>query len=96
MKITLSKTYLKSLDKLLLYLNEFWDITVSKRFVKKIDKRIATIAQQPHIGAKSLKSTKVRSVLVTKQNRLFYKIEKDTIHILDLIDTRINPSTKKY
>ena len=95
-KIVLSNKYLKSLDKLLNYLLPIWGNKVSQKSIKEIDKHILLISTQPLIGLSSAKSKTVRSVLVSKHNRLYYKIEKDSIVILDIKDTHINPSKNKY
>ena len=96
MKIVLSNKFLKSLDKLLNYLLPIWGNKVSQKSIKEIDKHILLISTLPHIGLSSSKSKMVKSVLVSKHNRLYYKIEEQCIVILDIKDTRINPSKNNY
>ncbi len=66
------------------------------KFIKEIDKRIETLSQQPFIGNLPDESKTVRSILITKHNRLYYRIKGNIIEIINLYDTRINPKRNPY
>ncbi len=95
-KIVLRKRYIKNLDMLLSYLNENWGDMVSHNVIHEIDNRILTLASQPNIGLRSEKMIGARSILITKHNRLIYKIKANNLIIIDLRDTRMNPKRNKY
>ena len=82
----------KKLIKLLIYLEREWGKIVADNFLKKIDRRIQTLSEQPYIGQSANQDELTRSILVTKHNRLYYRIKFNEIEILNLFDTRQNPS----
>jgi Txe/YoeB family toxin of Txe-Axe toxin-antitoxin module len=85
-----------SLVQLLFYLESEWGKGVADQLLVKLEKRIERLKLQPFTGIRSEKVSNVRSVLVTYQNRLFYRVKGNTIEILNLYDTRRNPGTKRY
>lgn len=94
--IILRTRYLKSLDKLMSYLDEHWGESVASDFIKLIDSKILLLASQPNIGIRSQKLKDARSILITKHNRLTYRIKDNTLIILNLSDTRRHPKKNKY
>jgi hypothetical protein len=38
----------------------------------------------------------IRSILLTKHNRLFYRIKDETIELLNIFDTRQNPEKQPF
>jgi Txe/YoeB family toxin of Txe-Axe toxin-antitoxin module len=64
--------------------------------LNKMDKRIETLKKQPFIGKPSERKSEVRTILITKHNRLYYKFSNDTIIILNMYDTRRNPRKNPY
>ena len=89
------KRFVTKLSKLLLYLENEWGYDTAKKFLKNIDKHLSLIKEQPFAGVQTDKKN-IRSVLVTKHNRLFYKISGNKIIMLNLYDTRINPIKNPY
>ena len=79
------------------YLKQEWNKTVAVDFVKIVDKKITLPASQPNIGlTTSVKNT--RSVLVGKghQNKIYYRVEKNKLIIINLKDIRKNPKRNRY
>jgi len=95
-KVVYKKRFYNKLSALLNYLETHWNEDVAKQFLQKLDKRMATLKMQPYIGSSSQAVKGVRGILITKHNKLFYKIAKDTIIILNMYDTRINPNKNRY
>jgi plasmid stabilization system protein ParE len=95
-KITVKKRFTNKVKNLLLYLEKTWNEDVAADFMLKLDKQIERVHLRPHTGIqiKSFKST--RSVLITKHNRMFYRIKRDTVEILNMYDTRMNPGNNPY
>lgn len=89
------KIFINKLTKLLVYLEAEWGFDVAQKFQANIDKHLTLIIQQPYIGLPTTRKD-VRSILVTKHNRLFYKISGDKIIVLNFYDTRINPKKNPY
>ncbi len=95
-QIIYKKRFYNKLTFLLDYLEKEWSEAVARQFVTKLDKRIATLKEQPYLGSPSQTVKNVRGILVTRHNKLFYKISGTTIIILNMYDTRINPKKNRY
>ena len=89
------KRFKNKLVKLLDYLESEWGFKVAKSFLKKIDVHLELISKQPFIGEMG-GNKNVRSILITKHNRVYYKVEGDEIKILNMYDTRMNPKKNRH
>lgn len=95
-EIILKKRFTNKLVKVLAYLEDEWSQQVAANFLKKIDYRLRQLSGQPFTGVPSEKIKYVRVVLITRHNRLYYKIKGKKVIILNMYDTRMNPKKKKY
>jgi|SRR5689334_3728577 len=95
-QIIYKKRFSNKLIKLLQYLEVEWGQKTAAEFLNKLDSRIHTLKEQPFIGKPSAKKPQVRTILITKHNRIYYKISNNTIIILNLYDTRKNPQNNPY
>lgn len=96
LKIVLKKRFLNKLNKLLIYLESEWGHHVAKKFLDKIDKKLEDLSHYPYMGIQSEKVPDVRSILIIRYNRLYYRIAVNTIIVLNLYDTRRNPEKNPY
>jgi plasmid stabilization system protein ParE len=94
-KIIQSKIFLKRVIELNIYLEKKWGLQVAKRFQAKLVKTIFILSGNPGIGSLSKKKD-VHKILVTKHNRLYYKISDNSIILLTLFDTRLNPKKNNF
>ena len=78
------------------YLLENWSIKVAEDFITIIERRIKTLSGQPFIGIASETKPEIRSRLITKHNRLYYRIADNTIELLNLFNTRKDPENNPY
>ena len=95
-QIILKKRFANKLVKVLAYLEQEWSHKVAAAFLKKIDYRIQQLSGQSLTGISSGKIEAVRSVFITRHNRLYYKIKGKKVIVLNMYDTRIGPKRKKY
>lgn len=86
-KIIYKKRFLNKLQSLLVYLEKDWGSKTANEFLSIIDSRIDALREYPHIGAPVGKED-IRALHITKHNRLFYRIDKNSIILLNLYDTR--------
>lgn len=94
-QIIYKKRFLNKLDKLLAYLEKEWNITVGNEFLDKLEDKIKIIKSHPTIGGiTSIKNT--RSILITNHNKVYYRIEKNKIVVLNMIDTRKYPKKNPF
>jgi len=86
-EIIINKRFTNKLLNVLDYLEKEWGKKVALAFLDTVYTRIHTLQSHPYIG--SLTSfDNVRSTFITKHNRMFYKVVKNKIVILNLYDTR--------
>lgn len=86
-EIVINKRFSNKLLLVLDYLEKEWGRTVAIAFLNKVYSRIYALQSHPYIGAPTSLSN-VRSTLITKHNRMYYRIVKNKIVILNLYDTR--------
>jgi plasmid stabilization system protein ParE len=86
-EIVIKKRFTNKLLGVIDYLEKEWGKKVAQAFLDKVRIRINALQSHPYIGA--LTSMKdVRSTFITKHNRLYYRVVKDKIYIVNLYDTR--------
>ena len=86
-EVIINKRFTNKLLAVLDYLEKEWGKKVALTFLDTIYDRIYALQSHPYIG--SLTSiNSVRSTLITKHNRLYYRVEGNKIIILNLYDTR--------
>lgn len=95
-KIIVKKRFTNKVQKVLTYLEKEWPKKVAAEFLLKIDRRIELLSKQPYAGAASIKIEDVRGLLITRHNKLYYKIKGKTVTILNMYDTRMNPKKNPY
>jgi plasmid stabilization system protein ParE len=95
-EIVLKKRFTNKLVKLLAYLEKEWSHKVAASFLQKIDLRIKQLSGQPLTGISSTVLKDVRSVFITRYNRVYYKVKDNKVIVLNMYDTRMNPKKKKY
>ena len=78
------------------YLLKNWPVKVAEDFIAKMERRIYILSGQPFIGIASEKKPMIRSIQITKHNRLYYRIVNNTIELLNLFDTRKDPEKNPY
>ncbi len=95
-EIVVKKRFTNKVQKVLAYLEKEWSYKAAGEFLLKIDRRIDLLAKQPYIGAPSSKVKDIRGLLITRHNRIYYKISGNKVTILNMYDTRINPKKNPY
>lgn len=94
-KVIISQIAQKRLELLFEYLLEEWSHKVKSEFIKKLDKNIQIIKDQPASFPESEKESGLRKCVITKHTTLYYQFNDKEIQILTLFDTRQNPDKLK-
>ena len=68
-----------------------WGVQSRKKFLVKLTKAINKISKNPNSSPILENFPKVRVSLVSKQTSFYYRIKKDEIEIITVIDNRQNP-----
>jgi plasmid stabilization system protein ParE len=95
-EVIIKKRFSGKVVKVLTYLEKEWSKQVAATFLTKIDRRIELLKNQPHIGAASTKVKGIRGILITRHNKMYYKIAGNKVVILNMYDTRMNPKKNPY
>ena len=78
------------------YLEAEWGEPVTEIFVKKTYDIIELISDQPDLGTIEKIERNIRGFLLTKHNRLFYKITDKEVILLNFFDTRSGRKRKRF
>ncbi len=81
---------------ILYYLTTEWSSKIADSFVLSTQEKILTLQSHPFIGAASEKDKNIRSISLSKHNRLYYQITETIIEMLAIFDTRQNPEKNIY
>ncbi len=95
-EIIFKKRFRNKLEKVFVYIENEFGYLVAEKFAQQLDKKFKTLQQQPFIGRKSVSFSNIRSIPAGKQNRIYYRIERNRIVVLNMYDTRINPIKNKF
>ncbi len=94
-KIVLKQRFRNKLEQTLQYIEGEFGLIISRKFADEVAKKFATLQQQPFIGRTSATLPWIKSIPAGKQNRIYYRIERDKIIVLNMYDTRINPKRNR-
>jgi plasmid stabilization system protein ParE len=94
MKVFFSKRAEEKYASTLDYLRENFGETATKVFKQKAADFIKLLGSFPEMGLVEVESKKIRSFLLTKQTRVFYRITNDKIIILTFFNTYQSPKKK--
>lgn len=72
------------------YLLLKWGEKVASDFIDTIESKLELLSVFPLMGAKTSQKNRVRKLLLSKHNRLFYEVKGDTIYLITIFDTRSN------
>jgi len=78
------------------YLLKELSLEVTADFINNVEQRVQNLSSFPHIGIASVKEPSIRSIVITKHNKLYYRIGSEKIEILDIFDTRQSPKKNRY
>lgn len=90
--VVISKTAKRKLENLFEYLIENWSLKVKSDFVKKLDRSIHLIKENPESFPQSKKIKGLHKFVITKQTTLYYRFSSQRIIIVTIFDTRQNPN----
>src|SRR5450755_3703465 len=92
-KIIYKKRFSNKLVKLLQYLENEWNENTASEFLNRLDKRIESLKEHPFIGKASATKPEVRAILITKHNKLYYKLSNNKVIIMNLYESINNQLT---
>lgn len=78
------------------WLSVKWSLQSADKFAIKLQEAIDKIRQNPNAGRRSVAYQNIRSMFVTRYDRIYYRISGDIIELLELFETRQSPGKNKY
>lgn len=95
-RIVWSKNATDDLQRIIQYLKREWSNEIAYKFEKKLFLRIDLISKFPKLGKQSDNLPKIRKLVITKQNSMYYKVDDEFVIILNLFDNRQSPDKLEY
>ncbi|MGF1585499.1 MAG: type II toxin-antitoxin system RelE/ParE family toxin [Bacteroidales bacterium] len=95
LKIKWSKRADNSFDRIIVYLHAEWGEQVVQAFVRKTYDFLEILAEFPEIGSMQFQKKAIRGFVLIKQVIVFYKVQGNSIILIDFFDTRQNPQKKE-
>lgn len=94
-EIIYKKRFQKKFLLLIEYLSKEWNLKVTDNFIATFQGKINQLSSNPNMG-KASTALNVRTILITKHNRLYYRVKQNTIEVINMYDTRANPKNNPY
>jgi plasmid stabilization system protein ParE len=95
-KIVWTKRANTKFNKIIDYLEQDWGPNVTQNFVNKTYDLIDLISDHPDLGTLENPDRKTRGFLLTKHNRLFYRVTDREIILLNFFDSRSGRKRRKF
>jgi plasmid stabilization system protein ParE len=95
-KIKITKRFQIKVAQTYEYIADEWGFSVADVFYNKIILRLNVIQQHPHYGRPSKKRPEIRRSLLGRYNIIYYRIQSNTIVVVNLINAKRNPKRNPY
>jgi plasmid stabilization system protein ParE len=95
-KIIWTEPVFKDLEVIVDYIDREWSRAIGDKFVAELKERVKVLSKQPFMGMASMKDQSIRSIKISKHNRLYYRIEEEKLILLNIFDLRQHPDKNLY
>ena len=95
-RIIIQKRFNKKSSEVAKWIEKEWSKNSADKFVKALYQKIESLRQSPFSGAVSARKPNYRKLVISKHNKVYYRIKAKTIYIVDLIESRMDPRKNKY
>ena len=92
MEVFLSPVAAKKIEILISYLQEEWSDKVKYDFISKLTEKFNQISLHPYSCIKSVEFPNLYKCVVNKQTSFYYRIKKNEIEVITVIDNRQDPN----
>jgi plasmid stabilization system protein ParE len=73
-----------------------WGYSVADAFYARLLNKLNILEKQPFIGKISTKRPEIRRVLLEKHNIIYYYIDRDTIVLVNFLNSKKDPKQNPY
>lgn len=91
-----TKRGIRSLDHVVHYLEDEWNEEVTPDFLVKVFHTLELLSENPSLGTSEVAEKGIRGLVITKHNRVFYRVTKTFIIVLNVYDNRSGKRRKKH
>jgi plasmid stabilization system protein ParE len=95
-EIKWTKTAIKNFDKTIAWLNENWTPAVVSDFIIRSQELLHLLAEFPELGEIQDAKREIRGILLTRHNKLFYRVDGNKLIVLKIFGTRQNPKKLRF
>jgi plasmid stabilization system protein ParE len=95
-RLIITKTAGRSLEAILLYLEDNFSLTTAQKLAAKVDEKVQLLFKQPYVGRPSSKAKTVRKIAISKHLMMYYRVVGSSLVISDFFDTRQNPDKSRF
>ena len=95
-EIKWTKTAAKNFHKTVDYLIENWPEAVVSGFIIRTEEMLILLSEHPQLGEIQDADRDIRGILLTKHNKLFYRVDDRRLIVLKIFDTRQNPRKLRF
>jgi len=95
-KIILRKRFIVRSEQVANWIEKEWSKASADKFVSILYKKIESLRQTPFAGIVSSKKPDYRKLIISKHNKIYYRVKGKTIYIVSLIESRQDPKKNKY
>jgi plasmid stabilization system protein ParE len=96
LSIVTKKRFENKVKKLLEYLLLNWYDKVADNFILVMEEKMELLSEQPFIGSEVIPNSDIRTYLITKHNRIYYRIKGNKIIFINMFDTRMDPQKNPF
>ena len=85
LQIEWTVTALEDYRQILDYLQKELSLKIAVDFINNLERRVQHLSSFPHIGIASVKDPSIRSVIITKHTKLYYRTRAEKIELISLV-----------
>jgi len=95
-RIEWTERVFQDVETIVSYIESEWSATVADGFLELVKERVQTLSKYPFMGMASGRYPSIRSIKLSKHNRLYYRLENDRLDLLNVFDLRQHPNKNLY
>jgi plasmid stabilization system protein ParE len=94
-EIKWTKTATRDFERIITYLRENWTQQVALNFISRTFSLLDLLSKHPELAPIQVAEKQIHGILITKHNKLFFRIKLNRLIVLKIFDTRMKPSKLK-
>jgi plasmid stabilization system protein ParE len=95
-RIKINKRFQIETQRVYQYLAEEWSFKVADDFIENLYGTIHQLSEVPFSGSPASKYKNVRKIIISKHNKVYYRVKGKTITVLSLFESKQDPQKNKY